>query len=344
MAHHRWLHRFRLALVCALVAAPWPPARATDLVDAWRAAQQHDLDDIAGRAAWQAGASRRDQAHALWRPSVMLSGTAGVAGSDTHAAGAQFSASGLGTSSGVGFDTSIKRGTLGRVGLSASLPLYDRERDAQGRQLELSADVADREWAGAQQTLILDTAQRYLDVVSAQEALRVLRQQRQAVAKALAETQDRFRLGDVPITDTQEAAARFEAIAAQVLALETDLRLRQEAFMDATGLKPACLSLMIPVAVDAPAALAAMADWLQDAQGPQGHTPSICTIDRAEQAWANDQHLLADPGPASIGARCKGRLKPICGLPNGQGGDECSKFEQLYPLGRWQCPRALNAL
>jgi outer membrane protein len=294
MAHYRLPRRFGLALVCALVAATCLPASATDLVDAWRAAQQHDLDYAAARAAWEAGASRRDQAHALWRPTVMLSGTAGVAGSDTHAAGAQFSAPGLGTPSGVGFDTSINRGTLGRVDLSASLPLYDRERDAQGRQLELSADVADLEWDAAQQALILDTSQRYLDVVLAREALRVLRQQQQAVAKALVETQDRFRLGDVPITDTHEAAARSEAIAAQVLALETDLRLKEDAFVDATGLPSAGLTLMIPDAVDVPAPLVPLADWLQDAQA---RSPQLrmqrAAVEVARQEAAKSRGVLS---------------------------------------------------
>jgi sulfide:quinone oxidoreductase len=36
--------------------------------------------------------------------------------------------------------------------------------------------------------------------------------------------------------------------------------------------------------------------------GPHGHTQSICTIDHAEQAWANYQQFVADPGPAIIGA------------------------------------------
>ena len=90
----------------------------------------------------------------------MLSGTAGVAGSDTAVNGAEFSAPGLGTSEGVAFNTSVNRGTLGRWALSASLPLISRERDAQGKQLVLSADVADLEWQEAQQTLMLTTAQR----------------------------------------------------------------------------------------------------------------------------------------------------------------------------------------
>jgi sulfide:quinone oxidoreductase len=36
--------------------------------------------------------------------------------------------------------------------------------------------------------------------------------------------------------------------------------------------------------------------------GPQGHTQSICTVEHAEQAWANYQRFLDDPGPVIIGA------------------------------------------
>ena len=110
----------------------------------------------------------------------------------------------------------------------------------------LSADVADLEWQEAQQTLMLTTVQRYFDVVLAADALRVLRQQQVAVNSALTETQDRFRLGDVPVTDTHEAAARAEAITAQGLVLETDLQLKQAAFTDATGLQTNSVQWMAP--------------------------------------------------------------------------------------------------
>ena len=36
--------------------------------------------------------------------------------------------------------------------------------------------------------------------------------------------------------------------------------------------------------------------------GPEGHTRSICTIDHAEQTWADYQKVLDAPGPAIIGA------------------------------------------
>ena len=149
--------------------------------------------------------------------------------------------------------------------MSASLPLVSRERDAQGRQLTLSADVADLQWQDARQTLMLTTAQRYFDVVLAQESLRVLRQQQGAVDHALTEARDRYRLGDVPVTDTHEAAARSEAIAAQRLALETDLQLKQAAFTDATGLQPEAAQMLLPAGDAAPVDTPALAFWLSEA-------------------------------------------------------------------------------
>ncbi len=255
-----------LWLAASALAGVAAPAAATDLVDAWRAAQEHDLDFATSRAAQQSGEARRSQAGALWRPTVSLSGTAGVAGSDTAVNGAQFTAPGLGGSDGVAFNTSVNRGTLGRWTLSASLPLISRERDAQGKQLVLSADVADLEWQEAQQTLMLTTAQRYFDVVLAADALRVLRQQQVAVISALTETQDRFRLGDVPVTDTFEATARVEAITAQGLALETDLQLKQAAFTDATGLQANTVQWMAPGPATTPVSNQALAFWVAESE------------------------------------------------------------------------------
>ncbi len=196
----------------------------------------------------------------------MLSGTAGVAGNSTAVDGAQFSAPGFGTSDGVAFNTSVNSGALGRWALSASLPLFSRERDAQGKQLVLSADMADLEWQAAQQTLMLTTAQRYFNVVLAADALRVVRQQQVAVNNALTEVQDRFRMGDVPVTDTHEAAARAEAITAQGLALETDLQLSQAAFTDATGLQTDGVQWMAPGADTTPFRTEALAFWVAESE------------------------------------------------------------------------------
>lgn len=231
----------------AVLGAAWllafqGPAQALDLMDAWRAAQQHDLEFATARASQQATATRRDQATALWRPTVTVSGTAGLANAYSATRGAQFSAPGFGTSRDVEFKTSIHSGVLGRAAVTANLPLFNREREAQGRQLTLAADSGDVQWQQAQQALMLDTAQRYFDVMLGADSLRVLRHQQVSVDRARVEMLDRFKLGDAPVTDTHEAAARAEAIAAQILGLETELQLKQVAFNDATGLPPVALA------------------------------------------------------------------------------------------------------
>jgi outer membrane protein len=279
-------------------------ASAADLMDAWRAAQQHDLDYASSRATQQATATRRDQATALWRPMVTLSGTAGVAGAYSATHGAQFTTPGFGTSRDVEFKTSVNTGVLGRAAVSANLPLFNREREAQGRQLALSADSADLQWQEAQQTLMLNTAQRYFDVMLAAESLRVLRQQQAAVDLALKEMKDRFQLGDAPVTDTYEAAARSEAIAAQILAVETDLQLKQAAFIDATGFTPASLTPLRRAQEATRFDAKALDFWLSEAEArnPQVHMQdtavevAIQEAAKASAAYSPSVDLVAQAG------------------------------------------------
>lgn len=260
------LRRAAIALAAGWLAVAAQPALATDLLDAWRAAQQNDLEYSAARSAREAGVARREQGASLWRPTLQFSGTVGVGNNETAMSGAQFSAPGFGTSSGVDFNTSINGGTASRWALQARQPLVNRERDAGKRQLELAADMAEIEWEAAQQALMLRTAERYFDVVLAAETLRVLRRQQDALTRQNVEAQDRFRLGDAPITDTHEAQSRLEAIRAQVLAAQTQHELARAAFADATGLPNAELKALGANANAGVASLPALSQWLADAK------------------------------------------------------------------------------
>lgn len=254
---------FWLNTLAALLAVQ--PAGAADLVETWQAAQQHDREFAVARAASLTAQPRRDQASALWRPRVMLSATGGIAGNDTQTRGAQFETPAFGQSNDVAFSTSVSNGTLGRWAVSAQQPLYNPERRAQQQQLGLSADLAELEWQAAQQALILRTTSRYFDVALAQEAVRVLQQQRDAVERASTEAQDRFKLGSSPITDTHEAQARLAGIRAQVLAAESDLQIKQGLLADSTGLPVASLSARLPRAPAGTQALRPLEAWQADA-------------------------------------------------------------------------------
>ena len=171
--------RLLIVLLVSMIAAP--AAKATDLMEVWRAAQLHDLDYNAAISEHKAGLAKQAEANSLWRPSVQLTGTAGKMTSNTEIQGAQFSAPGLSSNTGVAFNTSVSNGNLERWAVSAKQPLINRDRLAQSRQLDMNVAVADLEWQVARQSLILRSAERYFDVVMAQESLQVLRRQAESI-------------------------------------------------------------------------------------------------------------------------------------------------------------------
>ena len=252
-------------LWAALLALGLTGAHAADLLQAWQAARQHDPDMAVAQSALQAGQARRDQASALWRPTVAATAAGGAMGSRTSTARAWFSAPAMGTSSDVAVNTSVDNGPGARWSIGARMPIYSPERTAQGRKLTLSADLADVQWQAAEQALMLQTAERYFAVALAQDALRLLQRQQTAVNKALVEAQDRFEVGDAPVTDTHEAAARARAIDAQVLAAEVDLQIAQRALADTTGWSVDALQVATAPALLASPALPALPKWLDQA-------------------------------------------------------------------------------
>jgi len=253
------MHR-RLAPLALALSLAAPAAHATDLLEVWRAAATHDPEIAAARAARAAGEARRAQAGALWRPTVALQAGVALADAETAARGAQFSAPGFGQSTGVAFDTSVTGGASTRYALSLRQPLYDRERSAQSEQLRIAGDLAERQWQAAQQALILRSAERYFDAAVAAQQLRLTAQQLEAVERARVEAEERFRIGDRPVTDVHEAKARAAALQAQRLAAQSELEIRRARLADLMGTAPGVqLALPSGAALADPEPLAA---WL----------------------------------------------------------------------------------
>jgi len=248
-------------LALALAA---PGAHALDLMDAWRAALAHDPAYASAQAAYQAGQTQERQASALWRPALALQAGAGVGYADSATRNARFAAPGFGPpSTGVAFDTSVHGGTSTSAGVELRQPLFSRDRDAQAEQLRLGAQQAQLVWDDAQAELMLRTAQTYFDLALAGEQLRLIERQLAAVTRAQAEAQDRFELGDNPITDVHEVTARAQALSAQQLAAQAQLEVRRAALADLTGLPPAdAAALALPQSLPGDAETGALADWL----------------------------------------------------------------------------------
>ena len=223
---------FSVAIFCLTCT----PTFATDLMESWRAAQDHDPEFAAAQANFEAMMTHREQSRGIWLPTVGLTVGAGIQSATSETIGAQFSAPGFSQSTGVSFNTSIRRGEMTQYALVARQPLLNRTLLTQSRQLGLSADMAEIEWRSARQQLALRVAERYFDVLIASETLRQLLQQQTAIEFTLNEARDRFKFGSIPVTDTYEASARAETVRAQVMAADMDLQLKQSMFADLTGI------------------------------------------------------------------------------------------------------------
>ena len=224
----------RLPLIAALaLAGITSAAQAADLMGAWQAALARDPEIAAARALHEQATFRQEQAKALWAPMASAGGAMGIGGADSRTKGAEA----MGQSD-VTFKTNVNAGALTRASIGAQKAWISPEREAQSKQLELSAQIAQTQWQQAQQALIMRTAQRYFDVVGAEQTLTVLQRQQKAMQQAAAEISKRQSVGDASVMDVQEANARVSEIRAHVLTHENNLANKKVAYRQLTGQEP----------------------------------------------------------------------------------------------------------
>lgn len=251
----------RLPLITALAFAGFTSfAQAADLMTSWEAAQARDPEIAAARALHEQAAFRLEQAKALWAPMVSAGGAVGVGGADSQTKGAEA----MGQSN-VTFKTNVNLGVLARASIGAQQAWISPEREAQSKQLELSAQIAEKQWLQAQQNLIMKTSQRYFDVVAAELTLTVLQRQQKAMKQAAAEINKRQSVGDASVMDVQEANARVSEIRAQVLTQENQLAMKKVAYRQLTGQEATQLKAIANINLT-PTNLADPSVWVQRAK------------------------------------------------------------------------------
>jgi outer membrane protein len=241
------LKRLSGALLAAALCAP--SAHALDLLQTWEQARQHDPQMQVVQATRSSVQAFEAQAQSLWRPVVMGSATVGAMSAETRTTGAQFAVGGQPPMPG-SFATSASAAMSTRWSLQAKQALYSPERQAQQAQLQQAAGVA--EWRAdlAHQQFMLLTVQRYFQVLLAERQQQVLKNQLAAVERSLTEARDRFAIGDLPVTDTHEAAARASGLQAQWLAADSELQMARQVLAESTRLPTEALKPQAPKAAE----------------------------------------------------------------------------------------------
>lgn len=203
-------------LVLAALAALSSTAGAQSLKELYDAARSYDATYLSARAQAESTRHKVEQADALNRPGVKLTGSA------TEAK--------LSPPSGTHLSNHKQEASLG-----ASYALYNRGNSATIGQAAKAQALAQADLALAEQDLIVRVAQAYFDVLAAQDTLATAQANKKAIAEQLASAKRNFEVGSATITDTREAQARFDLATAQEIAADNDLRTKRIALDQLIG-------------------------------------------------------------------------------------------------------------
>lgn len=114
-------------------------------------------------------------------------------------------------------------------------PLINWDKWEQFGQGNLSAAIAEAQFASAEQDLVIRVTEAYFNVLNAQDTLNLNRNKKALISEQLEQAKRNFEVGTATITDTHEAQSRYDLVIAQELAAEADLLIKRSALEQLTG-------------------------------------------------------------------------------------------------------------
>lgn len=198
-----------------LVSQAW----AENLIDVFELSLSSDPQLLAEAASRQAVGELDDQATANFLPQIDLTANTGKTWVDA---------------SSQSFGGQTEYNDHGYT-LSLVQPLYRRQNFVQKEQADIAIEGADASYVAAEQSLIVRVSERYFGVLGAEDDLTFALAEREAIAKQLEQTQQRFDVGMATITDTTEAQAAFDLANAAVIAAENALANANEQLRETSG-------------------------------------------------------------------------------------------------------------
>lgn len=123
-----------------------------------------------------------------------------------------------------------------RYSIQLTQVLFNWQAFAARNQAYLIEDQLEAEYYGTLASLLTDVAERYFNVLQAQDGLRSIESELVAVTNQLAQIQSLYDRQLAQITDLYLAQASLAAVQSEQIQLESELALRQEALSAITGL------------------------------------------------------------------------------------------------------------
>src|SRR4051812_3464333 len=216
-----------LAMVAAGVFAA-SPASAQTLTEAFAYTYNNNPQILAQRALLRASDEQVPQALSNWRPTVTLTGQAGVERAGTAPRGS----------------TAFSPFEPRSLDLRVTQPLYRGGRtEAATRQALNTVQSTRAQTLGVETTVFQAVAQAYLDVVRDQTLVEVAQNNEAVLRRQLEATRDRFRVGEVTRTDVAQAESSLAQATAQRLQAAGPLENSRANYVRAVGHPPGRLML-----------------------------------------------------------------------------------------------------
>jgi outer membrane protein len=114
-------------------------------------------------------------------------------------------------------------------------PLFNWDKFEQARQGDLNADIAEAQYAAAEQDLVIRVTEAYFNLLNTEDTLNLARNKKILIGEQLEQAKRNFEVGTSTITDTHEAQSRYDLVVAQELAAEADLLIKRGALEQITG-------------------------------------------------------------------------------------------------------------
>lgn len=219
--------RFRPWVGAAAVlgfAAMVQPAQAQSLDEALVEAYLNNPTLLAERATVRTTDEGVPQALANWRPTVQITGDYGL----------EINKSNQRATSNV-----TRRLEPASVGIDLTQPLFRGGRTlAEVSQAENQVQAARARLLNSEQTILLEAATAYLDVVRDQATLLLNINNERVLRRQLEATQDRFQVGEITRTDVHQAEARLARSTATRIQGEGNLENSRAAYQNVVGSFP----------------------------------------------------------------------------------------------------------
>ena len=207
-------------------------AFAEDLLSVYQSAIQNDSQFRAAQAAYQAQLELKNQNFASFLPTISASAHYTQREDETIITSSDLNE----------YDTN-------GYSLNLTQPLYRHANYVGLNQANAQVAQASAIFEGEKQNLILRVATQYFSVLAAVDDLEFAKAERISIREQLVQTQQRFNVGLIAITDVHEAQARYDQAVARAIVAENTLAISHETLREITATS---YSALTPLSVKHP--------------------------------------------------------------------------------------------